>query len=1362
MVRLRSILWSVCVSLLVMISSQQAAMADDTEIFFGGSSGNTAGQPNILFIMDTSSSMVNNKDGTSSTRIDRMKKALTEIVKTSNNVNVGMMRFNNPGGAVLYPVTDIDLPVADEDQGKENVRIADGADDAQELDTGEMILNGNVLSLVSTPTPINVKNVGLRFQDVDIPQGATITSAKIEFTTAATSPGTTSLTFHAEDIDNSPGFLASSNNISSRSLTSDLKIWSPLPLWMVVGDVHETPDLSDIVQEVVDRAGWCGGNALSIIVSGTSPAQSHLAKAYEDNASDAPKLLIEFDEDSIPAGGGCVAKEHSAQISSDTDDVEENTANNGSMYITSSDLEIERDGSRRQVIGLRFGGLNLPAGAAITNAYLEFTADGDSSGDAMVTIAGVATDDADTFDLDPYDVTSRTSTSASAQWNVSEWVGGQTYRSSDISNVVSEIVGRAGWSISSHMAFKITSTPGTHRAYSFKGSPGESVRLVIQSKSLAGTETRTARDELLDVVDDMLTGEGTPIVDAFYEGALYYKGENVLYGKYRGKNSLSDSVRKNNRVSDSRSYAGGSHTFPTECSASNLGSVNCVGEVITGDAAYISPVVNSCQSNNIVLLSDGQASVNDSASAVRAMTGITGSCVDGGNQACGPELAKFLVDEEQSIKTYTIGFNIAGQAAATDFLQRIAKKGGGSFYEAASSADLVGAFENIVNNVMRSDTTFVSPGIAVNSFNRLNHRDEMYFSLFKPESTPLWSGNLKRYRIADAVIYDKNNAEAINNATGAFKPTSRSWWSSGVDGAGIEKGGVADRVLATVTSRNVYTYLGDMTPASGVALSGYPINESNDDISKELLGIELASDDYREDLVKWVRGVDAVGVADPLHSAPSVVIYGGTDALPISTIFYGDNQGYLHAVDGETGNERFAFMPKELLPVQNVLYENNEAHKHPYGLDGQVTTWVNDVDGDGVIESGDGDHVYAYIGMRRGGNNYYALDVTNPSAPKWLWGIAGGTGDFSELGQTWSQPKKSKVNIEGTVTDVLIFAGGYDAKQDDATTRAEDAVGRAIYMVNAKTGKKLWAGGPSGLAGGFVKTFPEMKYSIPSSVLVLDMNDDGLADKMFVGDVGGQLWRFDIANGSNASQLVTGGVVFEASGTSADSDESQNRRFYDEPDISTFRRDRKRYFSIKMGSGFRAHPLNEVVEDRFYVIHDSNVSHAPTDGNGDVSYEKLTESHLYDATSNIIGESDGAQQLDAETQLNAADGWYIRLTRSGEKVLASSLTLQHEVYFTTYEPEPSSAACTVAAGTSRLYHVNATDATPVINYDGAGGDAITDLTKSDREVELKTTAIAPTPVRLRVGGQDVVVVGTEIIKPSENNVVYTRTYWFEE
>ena len=1010
---------------------------------------------------------------------------------------------------------------------------------------------------------------------------------------------------------------------------------------------------------------------------------------------------------------------------------------------------------------MRFGGLNLPRTANITNAYLEFTADGDSSGDATVTITGVATDDADTFDLDPYDVTSRTSTSASTQWSVSEWIGGQTYRSGDISNVVSEIVGRAGWSISSHMAFKITSTSGTHRAYSFKGSPGQSARLVIQAKSLAGTETRTARDELLDVVDDMLTGSGTPIVDALYEGALYYKGKDVLYGKYRGKSSLSDNVRKNNRVSDSRSYAGGSHAFPIGCSASNLGSVDCVDEEITGDATYISPIASSCQANNIVLLSDGQASVNDSASEVRAMAGIT-SCVDGGSQACGPELAKFLVDEDESIKTYTIGFNIASQAGATDFLKRIAEKGEGNFYEAASSADLVGAFENIVNSVMRADTTFVTPGIAVNSFNRVNHRDEMYFSLFKPESTPLWQGNLKRYRIEDGVIFDNKNTEAIDNATGSFKSTSRSWWSSGDDGAAVEKGGVADRAAANVASRKVYTYLGDMTPPSGIALSGYPINESNDDITKELLGIELASDDYREDLVKWVRGVGAVGVADPLHSAPSVVIYGGTDALPISTIFYGDNQGYLHAIDGETGNERFAFMPKELLPVQNVLYENNEAHKHPYGLDGQVTTWVNDVDGDGIIESGDGDHVYAYIGMRRGGNNYYALDVTNPSSPKWLWGIAGGTGDFTELGQTWSQPKKSKVNIDGTVTDVLVFAGGYDAKQDDATTRAEDAVGRAIYMVNAKTGKKVWAGGPSGFAGGFVKTFSEMKYSIPSSVLVLDMDNDGLADKMFVGDVGGQLWRFDIANGSNASQLVTGGVVFEASGTSADSDESQNRRFYDEPDISTFRRDRKRYFSIKMGSGFRAHPLNDVVEDRFYVIHDSNVSHAPTDGNGDVSYEKLTESRLYDATDNIIGESEGDQKLGAETQLNAADGWYIRLTRSGEKVLASSLTLQHQVYFTTYEPEPNSSACTVSAGTARLYHVNAKDATPVINYDGAGGDAITDLTKSDRELVLQTTAIAPSPVRLRVAGKDVIVVGTQIIEPSEDNIIYTRTHWFEE
>ena len=108
--------------------------ADDTEIYLGNINVSAGVRPNVLFILDTSGSM-SNTDGMSQDRLDRMKDALKTILDDANNINVGLMRFTDPGGPVLFPVSYIDEDVsvitAAGNGADINVQIGASGDDAE-------------------------------------------------------------------------------------------------------------------------------------------------------------------------------------------------------------------------------------------------------------------------------------------------------------------------------------------------------------------------------------------------------------------------------------------------------------------------------------------------------------------------------------------------------------------------------------------------------------------------------------------------------------------------------------------------------------------------------------------------------------------------------------------------------------------------------------------------------------------------------------------------------------------------------------------------------------------------------------------------------------------------------------------------------------------------------------------------------------------------------------------------------------------------------------------------------------------------------------------------------------------------------
>jgi type IV pilus assembly protein PilY1 len=338
-----------------------------------------------------------------------------------------------------------------------------------------------------------------------------------------------------------------------------------------------------------------------------------------------------------------------------------------------------------------------------------------------------------------------------------------------------------------------------------------------------------------------------------------------------------------------------------------------------------------------------------------------------------------------------------------------------------------------------------------------------------------------------------------------------------------------------------------------------------------------------------------------------------------------------------------------------------------------MSYWHKDINRNGVILDSSSalesdEHIYLYAGMRRGGRSYYALDVSDRNNPKYLWKIDNTSSGFSKLGQTWSKMTPAVVNWLGVKTQVLFFGGGYDPAEDSKASRSNSTMGNAIYMVNAETGALLWSSSNSGAD----LSLTEMKNSIVADIIPIDSTLDGYTNLLYTADVGGRIWRLDLNNSAaNAASFAKGGVIADLNGGT----DTSNIRFFNTPDIAF-----TRYggfsvdgqFQISIGSGYRAHPLDTRVIDRFYIINDVDVATVPT------SYTNYSEDDLADVNSFATA---------SEDQQKA--GSYYKLTSTGEKVLASSVTVADNILFTTYRPlsAAASANCDADTGSTRLYQV---------------------------------------------------------------------------
>ncbi len=829
------------------------------------------------------------------------------------------------------------------------------------------------------------------------------------------------------------------------------------------------------------------------------------------------------------------------------------------------------------------------------------------------------------------------------------------------------------------------------------------------------------RSNLVSLVSGLTADNYTPLCETTYEAYRYFSGQATVYARERGSAS------------------------PVKDSAAESPS-----------GTYDSPVAG-CEYVYVILMTDGEPTYDTDANArIETLTGRTCSSYVNGfgsnEKNCLPDIAEYMhtndldgdsTNGQQKAITYTIGFT-TNQA----LLSTTAQRGGGLYYTTDSAEGLADAFQGAITSILATNSTFTSPSVAVNTFTRTESRNEVFFAMFTPQIGTEWPGNIKKLAISisggSASLTDANGNDAIDSATGQILGTAQTYWSATPDGPDVNSGGVGALLAArTPSTRVIKTNTGtngaleDFTSASFTA-TAMGVAALSDVYTR----FNVASSGALDDLLDWARGyTDATRadtrdwiLGDMLHSRPLVLNYGArgsfTTASPDIRMVVGTNAGFLHMFRNDTGAESWAFFPKELAAVLDSRRDNVAGARNVYAIDSPPVSYSVDLNNDGTIDSAAGDKLYVFFGLRRGGKAYYALDVSNPDAPAFLWKIDKTSTGMGELGQSWSVPVVSYIPgyaTSGVPKPVLIFGGGYDVLKDDtATVAGSDTEGRGIFIVDALTGALVWSVTPAVNSTTNLQSTGTsgLRYSIPASLTVLDSDGDELTDRIYAADTGGNVWRVDLPGNARptSSQNTWRITRMAALNTSSTDSHAGDRRFFNAVDVVRTRDSSGTYDALLIGSGDRENPNATNNRDRLYMMRDRQISpyttaapstSACTGGSTDFRCTlPIANTDLYDATDNLLQVGNTTQKTAAQASLASAKGWYVRLNESnGEKALARSLSISGKSFFTSFAPDTSGVVlCEPAAGTGKLYELRLIDATAVEDFTGDGQLALADRT----------------------------------------------------
>jgi Tfp pilus tip-associated adhesin PilY1 len=650
---------------------------------------------------------------------------------------------------------------------------------------------------------------------------------------------------------------------------------------------------------------------------------------------------------------------------------------------------------------------------------------------------------------------------------------------------------------------------------------------------------------------------------------------------------------------------------------------------------------------------------------------------------------------------------------------------GGYAYIAADADQLAAALKSTINIIRQANYSFSQSSIQAS---RTTDENFLYEGSFEPadSSEPFWKGHLKKYQInsdgaVGAVSWDAGTI--LQSRT----DTSRNIMTY--------TGSLTDFNTSNITAAN----LGVTTEDERTAIIGYIRGDAavNPEFTPGTSPWKLGDVFRSTPITVGTPSISFNDVRDCNNQfAAHRTNHLRTSASGQRLIVVGANDGQVHGFKTADGAEAWSFIPPNLLPkLKNMTHTEHPANKsHQYFDDGPITVadvWSGtqatgcssycSLNGECkaanswktlmVFGEGRGAIDYAWSSSascglpdstaRLSGTysvtagtpattttypyycGYHAMDLTDSLNPTYMWHLnfadaTARTNQAPYLGDPWSKMMIGRVRVKESGEEKekwLGFIGaGYNGS-DCTGTGACDTRGKGFFVVDLTNGNIIWSftQGSSNTS----TTSTTMKYSIPASPAIVDTDGDGFIDTAYIGDLGGNMWRFafcrdqDMPNCGISGQTVnwSGGKFFDATAGTGNS-----KSVYT---LASVAKDGSGNIWVYWGTGNKIAPTAKTgIQEYFYGLKDGRQSTPYNAGN----VTNLTVG----STSTFLPSSGNA-------------GFRIQLANPdvGEKVLADPTVFGDIVYFTTYTPSAGTDACN-QSGDAKLYGINYTTAAGAI------------------------------------------------------------------